>query len=1007
MPIPDKIPCMLFRFFFQKFSLLILLAIVCSASYSQETIKLFAPADKFHTSSNMPVFSWQKVPCSRYELWIDGIRMEQINPEVNSCVPFPMSFGKHSWYVVAVNGAKRTESNRHELYIEDAPLAEVPEGALLLRDNWKVVSSLVAGTKGAKLSKSNVYTQDWALTSLPATVLTALVRNGLYPNPYTGTNNMLIPDASDAYNSDYNLLKYSHIKNKNPWKDPYWYRNEFTIPAGFSGKTIWLSFGEINYKAEVWLNGQKIAGTKQVIGMERVFRLDITRAVKLGETNTLAVAIYPPEHPGKPAPEPLTPFADPGQNMADGAIARDYTKWDVMGWDWQPAVRDRDMGITEDVFVWASGPLELTDLYVSSDLRLPDTTMADISISATLINHSRKPLTTTVKGTVSSGSDVIRFQIPVMLKAGEEKEIAFNQNNIPELSLRNPKLWWPAGYGKQNLYTVKLQAESADGMSASVQSSLGIRKIQTWIGTAEREFSVNGRKIYLRGGNWVIDMMLNWNANRYKEEILLTRNANLNVIRIWGPTGVAPKALYDAADEYGILVWQDFLNDFWGTFKNTPGYQPEISLFETATTGIVKKYRNHPSLFMWCGGNEGPNPRESLIVNTILPKYDPRGSRYYLKQSDGDGLHGGGPYHTMEPKEYFTHKKLMGFSSEIGPSGIPELQSLLKFMPEPAKTWKPGCFPIDGTWAYHDANDWPGEDTRKFTSYDHMLRNYYGSPDSSGMKGFAEYSAKTQIVNYDVYRASIESINRQLWKSASGILLWKSNSSWPSATWQVYDWYLQAHAGYYATKKAGESTHVQLNRDNQSITFVNMTSGAMENIRISATLLNTKLDTTCHKNTRINVSADAVSETGIIVPETEEMQFLKLSATDANGIILSENLYWISKSNNYQALNTLASPTLNVTAALLPGTEENTYRVTLKNTGKNIAFMLGIRLAGKDSHQEILPSYWSDNYFSLLPGEEKQLRVQTEGSGLSETPVIEFKAFNMTDYQTATLINPK
>ena len=304
---------------FKKLSLVILFAIAFFPFFSQGSFKLYTPADKSKTTNNMPVFAWQKFPCTNYELWIDGILMDKINPTLNSCVPFPMSFGKHTWYVVAVNGTKRIESNRHEITIDDAPLADVPEGALLLRHNWKVISSLKAGDEGSKLSAANVNTKGWATTSIPATVLTALVRNGLYPNPYEGLNNMLIPDASDEYNSDYNLLKYSHIPNTNPWKDPYWYRNEFTVPANFKGKMIWLNFGEINYKAEVWLNGKRIADTSQMIGMERVFRLDITRFAKPGALNTIAVAIYPPNHPGKPAPEPLTPFADPGQNMADGA----------------------------------------------------------------------------------------------------------------------------------------------------------------------------------------------------------------------------------------------------------------------------------------------------------------------------------------------------------------------------------------------------------------------------------------------------------------------------------------------------------------------------------------------------------------------------------------------------------------------------------------------------------------------------------------------------------------
>jgi len=181
------------------------------------------------------------------------------------------------------------------------------------------------------------------------------------------------------------------------------------------------------------------------------------------------------------------------------------------------------------------------------------------------------------------------------------------------------------------------------------------------------------------------------------------------------------------------------------------------------------------------------------------------------------------PFHTLDPKDYFPHPKLHGFSSEIGPSGIPPLQSMEKFMPEMGKTWAPGRFPLDGVWAYHDANNWPGNDTRKFTSYDDMLRKYYGAPDTSVVsKGVENYIGKCQLINYEFYRASIESINRQLWSNASGILLWKSNSSWPSITWQVYDWYLQANAGYYGAKKAANDVHIQVNPDNHTIAITTL-----------------------------------------------------------------------------------------------------------------------------------------------------------------------------------------
>ena len=971
-----------------------LLMLFVFSAYSQQKFELIAPDKGVILANNMPTLSWKKTACSSYEVWIDGIKMDVIQPSQNAYVPFPLSFGKHNWQVVAMTPTGRLESNVGVFSIDDAPLAEVPAHALLLRSNWLVKSSLEVGFDGAKLSTSGTNTKGWAVTSLPATVLTALVRNGLYPNPYIGTNNLLIPDIDDEFNVEYGLLKYSHIAHKNPWKAPYWFRNEFKVPAGFSKKTVWLNFGEINYKAQVWLNGIQVTDTNTMVGMERQFRFDVTKLLKKEGANVLAVAIFPPNHPGKPSTEPLTPLADPGTNMADGVISKDYTKWDVMGWDWQPSIRDRDMGITEDVFLSVSDQVEINDLYVTSNLALPDTTAADLTVSANLVNHTNLPQAGMMKVVVrNEGGEVISFNQSYELKANQTKEFIWNSNNNQVLHLNNPKLWWPAGYGKQNLYTVTLSTQTNQKEAATAETTFGIRKVETYIGAKERVYKINGRDIYAKGGNWVIDMMLNWNASRYEKEILLTRNANLNMLRIWGPTGIAPKALYDAADKYGILIWQDFLNDFWGTLRNKPGYQPEISLFEKATTGIVKKYRNHPSLVIWCGGNEGPNPREDLITNTILKKYDNRDSRHYLKESNGDGLHGGGPYNTLEPKDYFTNSKISGFSSEIGPSGVPVFESMQKFMPEMGKKpWAPGRFPIDGVWAYHDANDWPGKDPRKFSSFDNIVTQYYGATDSTSNIGVVNYMDKCQLVNYDVYRSSIEAINRQLWTNASGILLWKSNSSWPSITWQVYDWYLQSHAGYYGAKKASELVHVQLNRDNMSVSLLNLLNKNLSNVTIKAALIGLNMDTVWTNSKVMAVVSNTVINSDIIIPKSKTVQFLKLTATDGNGKVLSENMYWLNDSNDFRALNNLPVPKLKVTATA--ASAKGKYLVTVSNKGTGIAFMVALKLVGKTSKQEILPSLWSDNYVILLPGETKRLEVAIDKSDLSnEVPSIEFTTY--------------
>ncbi len=665
-----------------------------------------------------------------------------------------------------------------------------------------------------------------------------------------------------------------------------------------------------------------------------------------------------------------------------------------MGWDWQPAIRDRNMGITEDVFLTTTDEIEFDNLYVTSNLNLPDTTTAEITVSADLVNHSEKEQEGVVKVVLKNGNDEFAFDQAYKLAPKSTKSFSWEPSNQKLLRIQNAKLWWPFGYGKQNLYTVNLSTETKANDKATVSETFGIRKVETYIGAKERVYKINGREIYPKGGNWVIDMMLNWNAARYEKEILLTRNANLNMLRVWGPTGVAPKALYEAADKYGILIWQDFLNDFWGTFKNTPGFQPEISLYEKATIGIVKKLRNHPSLVIWCGGNEGVNPREELIVNTILKKYDNRDSRHYLKRSDGDGLHGGGPYHTLEPKDYFTHPKLNGFSSEIGLSGIPPMQSMEKFMPEMGKTWAPGRFPLDGVWAYHDANNWPGNDTRKFTSYDDMLRNYYGAPDTSVVeKGVENYIEKSQLINYDVYRASIESINRQLWSNASGILLWKSNSSWPSITWQVYDWYLQANAGFYGAKKAGEAVHIQLNRDDHSVSFLNLCNQSLYDINISSILYDTNLKTVWSDKKQITIGANASLNSGITVPESKIVAFLKLLATDVSGKVLAENFYWLNESNNFKALNSLPEPSLEIAVKLISTEKTHKYQVAVKNTGNSLAFMLNLKMVGKDSKQEILPVFWSDNFICLLPGESKTLEAEIMNDDLIEAPMLEYSTF--------------
>jgi hypothetical protein len=515
------------------------------------------------------------------------------------------------------------------------------------------------------------------------------------------------------------------------------------------------------------------------------------------------------------------------------------------------------------------------------------------------------------------------------------------------------------------------------------------------MGPRERVYKINGRDIYCKGGNWVLDMTLNWTASRYEQEILLTRNANLNMLRIWGPTGAPPEVFYDAADENGIMLWQDFLNDFWGTFRNSPGYRPKESLFEKGTVSITRKYRNHPSLVIWSSGNEGPNPREELIMNKILPAYDGRDSKHYLKISNGDGLHGGGPYHTIEPIAYFTDPKLNGFSSEIGPSGVPVAESVMKFMPDLGESWMPGRFPLDGVWAYHDANDWPGRDKRKFSSYDNIIRNYYGPTDSLSIEDAKGYLERCQLLNYDVYRASIDAISSQLWDNSSGILLWKSNSAWPSMTWQIYDWYLQAHAGYYGVKKAAAPLTVFLNRETNHVEVLNATYQPRNQVTISATLFNKDLEQTWNTSQTLNLLASSVTLINEPVPISDELCFLKLKIENAEGASLAENFYWVHAGHDFRMLGTLPEPDLSISSLERNSGNKLDYLFTIANQGESAAVMTQLKIADAITGLELLPTLWSDNFISLLPGEEKVIRFTTLDPNLPDKIILQYKSYNM------------
>ncbi len=571
------------------------------------------------------------------------------------------------------------------LFVSLSPLfisAQINPVKLVKLDRFLLQSSAVIAETGKELSSEDyIPTGYWFPVKVPSTVLSGLVQNKIYADPYSGMNNMLIPDASDSFNHQYHLEQFSYLPNEpNPWKKPYWYRSLFSVPGADAGKRFQLIFKGINYRAEVWLNGKRIADSSEMVGMFSEYSFDVSKWVIPGKENILAVKIYPLDFPGLPSHPQLNALGDFYPNGGPtGDIGKNVTMLSSVGWDWIPEVRDRNMGIWLPVYLRTTGPVIITRPQVITGLpNLPDTNIADISLSFTLNNNAGRNLAGTVKIFIApdnfKGNSVQISKSISTLVTGDQL-IKLDAKEFPLLIIHKPDLWWPNGYGKPNLYRVRIQYLVNGKISDDTSFVFGIRtvssKTETVNGWVRRDFYINGKRIHLVGGAWVPDMMLNRDSLRYDYELRLCGNANVNLVRIWGGGLGETDDFYEGADRYGLLVWQDFwiTGDTHGGFKGSANWPLEGSVFLDNVKNTIYRIRNHASLLVWTGGNEG-HAREELYNGMRDNVAELDGTRPFIPSSSGfskapsswkgswpddkpAGVYSGGPYSWVGEKSIF------------------------------------------------------------------------------------------------------------------------------------------------------------------------------------------------------------------------------------------------------------------------------------------------------------------------------------------------------------------
>jgi beta-mannosidase len=838
----------------------------------------------------------------------------------------------------------------------------VATAPLTLSSGWQLQAVTKIPDPGEKISRPAYAASGWYNATVPGTVLTSLVNDGVYPEPLYGENNR--PDKIPEY-----LGRLS-----------YWYRTELTVPPAYAGRHIWLNFDGINYLAQVWVNGRQV-GDIQGAFVRGVF--DITAFVQPGQPAAIAVKIVPPPHPSD-HPE-KTAAAGTGPN---GGIL----SWDgptficTQGWDWIPVIRDRDIGLWQKVTVSASGPVVVVDPFVTSVLHLGNTTTpasattADLAVEATLRNVTASPQSGLLQGTLGN----LSFQIPVSLQPHETRLVTLSPATTPQLRIVAPRLWWPNGYGEPNLYSLRLAFAVDGAVSDTRDVTFGIRQVTYQLdGSANLALSVNGVPVFALGGDWGMDeAMKRESPERLEAQVRLHQLANYNMIRNWVGQSTS-EDFYAACDRHGIMLWDEFFQpnpSDSGRADARDGSQdiPNIPLYLANVREKVLRYRNHPSIVLWCGRNEGDPSPPALAdgLQAILLELNPD-RLYHANSNDGAGVRSGGPYSWRAPAQFYTFPNSEAFKTELGSVSIPTLEAVQAMMPA-KDAWPPN----NDDWAEHDLARGAAEGRSRTPLYTATIDARFGTAT-----GLPDFVRKSQLA--------------KMYHPATGVLTWMSNPAQPSFVWQIYSHDLEPNASLFGAKKAGEPIHVQMNQNNFHILVVNHTPAALANLTARVRILNLDGSVAYDHLTPVDsAAASAATDLGAIAfpPRLSAVHFVKVELLDSQGRVLSDNFYWRGVAeNDLTALASLPLVTLDARITRHDAGGRCLLDVRLTNPAKTVALMAHLQLRRAGSQERVLPVYYSDNYISLLPGESRTITIDAANAALAgDQPLVVLDGWNVT-----------
>ena len=851
------------------------------------------------------------------------------------------------------------------------------QSAKALKTGWDLQSACKLHADGDAISTHGFVVADWLKTTVPSTVLAAQVAAGVVPDPYYGLNLRQLPGVSYKVGANFSNLPMAF---DSPYHCGWWYRTEFTAPAsGAQAERYWIHFGGINYRANVWLNGHQVADTSTVAGAYRTYDFDVTELLKAGAGNVLAVETFAPSE------------KDLGINWVD----------------WNPCPPDKDMGLWGAVTLVASGAVTLRSPMAAT--HFDDSTLgsAELTVSAELHNASASP----VSGMVSGSAAGVHFEQPIALTPHEDRTVVFSPQQFSALRIHNPQPWWPYQMGQPHLERLTMRF-SVDGRQLDEQSvEFGLREVTSELTSAgSRLFRVNGKPILIRGAGWSSDMLLRSDNARMRDQFHMVRDMHLNTIRLEGK--LENDEFFHLADEQGVLVMLGWCCcDHWERWKDWSG--DDLKIASASLRAQMLRLRWHPSLLVWLNGSDNPPPanveRAYLKVESETRWPNPvlsSATSTPTSVSGDSGVKMNGPYDYVAPSYWYVDQRYggaFGFNTETSPGpAIPSLASRRLFLSDP-EAWPPSP-----AWSLHFGSG-------KFTElsvFAEAMEATYAKPQSA-----AAFERIAQTMEYDSERAMFESYSKNKYVS-TGVIQWMLNNAWPSMIWHLYDYYLDAGAGYFATKKACEPVHIQYSYDDRSIVVVNSTYQPVAGLHASVHVHNLEWKELFSADADVDAAVDSAQRV-LSIPDglyagADKVFFVDLTLLNASGQVVSRNSYWLpgtlttfdwnktdythtpaKRYENLTALTSLPAAKVMAHAEIEETSRGREVKLHLKNPTAALAFQVRAAMRTKAGGL-IAPVFWSDNWIELIPGQSETLTALLPGNS-AEVPILLIEGWNVAE----------